>query len=56
MHTDNGAQCTTRAFAGACRQAGVGRSMSVIGSSADNALVEPFNATFKRETLQGRKH
>ncbi|AEY85490.1 putative transposase [Streptomyces hygroscopicus subsp. jinggangensis 5008] len=29
--------------------------MSQIGSSADNALAESFNATFKRETLQGRK-
>ncbi|WP_435849275.1 integrase core domain-containing protein [Streptomyces lavendulocolor] len=29
--------------------------MGAIGSSADNALAESFNATFKRETLQGRK-
>jgi hypothetical protein len=29
--------------------------MSMIGSSADNALAESFNATFKRETLQGRR-
>jgi hypothetical protein len=29
--------------------------MSAIGSSADNALAESFNATFKRETLQDRK-
>jgi transposase InsO family protein len=27
--------------------------MSAIGSSADNAAAESFNATFKRETLQG---
>jgi hypothetical protein len=26
--------------------------MSAIGSSADNALAESFNATFNRETLQ----
>ncbi|GAA1182585.1 hypothetical protein GCM10009578_024790 [Streptomyces rhizosphaericus] len=52
MHTDHGAQCTSRAFADACRQAGVRQSMSAIGSSADNALAESFNATFKRETLQ----
>ncbi len=56
MHTDHGAQYTSRAFADACRQAGVRQSMSPIGSSADNALAESFNATFKRETLQGRKH
>lgn len=29
--------------------------MSAIGSSADNALAESFNATFKRETFQGRR-
>ncbi len=55
MHTDHGAQYTSRAFADACRQASVRQSMSAIGSSADNALAESFNATFKRETLQGRK-
>jgi transposase InsO family protein len=56
MHTDHGAQYTSQAFADACRQPGVRQSMSAIGSSADNALAESFNATFKRETLQGRKH
>ncbi|MEU7484834.1 integrase core domain-containing protein [Streptomyces sp. NPDC042319] len=29
--------------------------MSAVGSSADNALAESFNATFKRETPQGRE-
>ncbi|WP_020124117.1 integrase core domain-containing protein, partial [Streptomyces canus] len=53
--TNHGAQYTSRAFADACRQAGVRQSMSAIGSSADNALAESSNATFKRETLQGRK-
>ncbi|SOD63555.1 Transposase InsO and inactivated derivatives [Streptomyces zhaozhouensis] len=55
MHTDHGAQYTSRAFADACRQVGVRQSMSAIGSSADNALAESFNATFERVTLQGRK-
>jgi transposase InsO family protein len=55
MHTDHGAQYTSRAFAEACAQAGVRQSMSKVGSSADNALAESFNATFKRETLQGRR-
>lgn len=55
MHTDHGAQYTSRIFAEACKSAGVRRSMSAVGSSADNALAESFNATFKRETLQGRK-
>lgn len=55
VHTDHEAQYTSRAFAEACRSAGVRRSMSEVGSSADNALAESFNATFKRETLQRRK-
>jgi transposase InsO family protein len=55
MHTDHGAQYTSRAFATACTAAGVRQSMSAVGSSADNALAESFNATFKRETLQGRR-
>ncbi|MFD4262658.1 integrase core domain-containing protein [Streptomyces sp. NPDC058534] len=29
--------------------------MSAVGSSADNAAAESFNATFRRETLKGRK-
>jgi transposase InsO family protein len=48
MHTDHGAQYTSRAFADACSRAGVRQSLSAIGSSADNALAESFNATFKR--------
>lgn len=55
MHTDHGAQYTSRAFAAACTAAGIRQSMSAVGSSADNAAAESFNATFKRETLQGRR-
>jgi transposase InsO family protein len=55
MHTDHGSQYTSRSFAEACTAAGVSQSMSKVGSSADNALAESFNATFKRETLQGRR-
>jgi transposase InsO family protein len=55
MHTDHGAQYTSKAFAAACAAAGIRQSMSKVGSSADNALAESFNATFKRETLQGRR-
>ncbi|MFI2456268.1 IS3 family transposase [Streptomyces sp. NPDC019539] len=55
MQTDHGAQYASRAFAEACRSAGVRQSMSAVGSSADNAAAESFNATFKRETLKGRK-
>ncbi|TYC20020.1 IS3 family transposase [Micromonospora sp. MP36] len=55
MHTDHGAQYTSRAFAAECQAAGVRQSMSAVGSSADNAAAESFNATLKRETLQGRR-
>jgi transposase InsO family protein len=49
------AQYSSAAFAAACHKAGIRQSMSAVGSSADNALAEAFNATFKRETLQGAK-
>jgi transposase InsO family protein len=55
FHSDHGAQYTSKAFAETCQAAGVRQSMSKVGSSADNALAESFNATFKRETLQGRR-
>ncbi|MFC4071910.1 integrase core domain-containing protein [Actinoplanes subglobosus] len=55
FHSDHGAQYTSRAFAAACAAVGVRHSMSKVGSSADNALAESFNATFERETLQGRR-
>ncbi|GIF45222.1 integrase-like protein [Actinoplanes xinjiangensis] len=55
FHSEHGAQYTSKAFAAACAAAGVRQSMSKVGSSADNALAESFNATFKRETLQGRR-
>jgi transposase InsO family protein len=34
---------------------GVIRSRGAVGTSADNAAAESFNATLKRETLQGAK-
>jgi transposase InsO family protein len=53
FHSDHGAQYTSRAYAQACARLGVTRSMGAVGSSADNALAESFNATLKRETLAG---
>ena len=54
MHTDHGAQYTS-SLRCCLHHGGVRQSMSKVGSSADNALAESFNATFKRETLQGRR-
>ncbi len=53
FHGDHGAQYTSRAYADLCDRLGVIRSMGAVGSSADNALAESFNATLKRETLAG---
>ncbi len=52
FHSDHGSVYTSRAYAQLCQQLGVTRSMGAIGSSADNALAESFNATVKREVLQ----
>jgi len=54
FHTDHGSQYTSRHFATLCKTLGVTQSMGGIGSSADNALAESFNATLKREILQDR--
>jgi transposase InsO family protein len=53
FHSDHGAQYTSRAYADLCASLGMIRSMGAVGSSADNALAESFNATLKRETLAG---
>jgi transposase InsO family protein len=53
FHSDHGAQYSSRAYAGVCTRLGVTRSMGAVGSSADNALAESFNATLKREILAG---
>jgi transposase InsO family protein len=48
-------QNTSGVFADACAKAGVIRSMSAVGSSADNAAAESWNVSMKRETLKGAK-
>lgn len=53
FHADHGAQYTSKDLAKLCTQLGVTLSLGGIGSSADNALAEAFNATLKRETLAG---
>src|SRR4051794_30952975 len=53
FHGDHGAQYTSKDYAVLCDQLGVTLSLGGVGSSADNALAESFNATLKRETLAG---
>lgn len=54
FHADHGSQYTSNDFAALCTELGVTQSMGGVGSSADNALAESFNATLKREILQDR--
>ena len=54
FHSDHGSQYTSKDFAKLCTELGVTQSMGGVGSSADNALAESFNATLKREVLQDR--
>ncbi|MER6169633.1 IS3 family transposase [Streptomyces violaceorubidus] len=55
FHSDHGAQYTSREFADVCAELGVRQSMGAVGTSADNALAESFNAALKRETLRGAR-
>ena len=52
FHSDHGSVYCSKAYATLCRKLGVTQSMGAVGSSADNALAESFNATMKREVLQ----
>ncbi|WP_307627253.1 IS3 family transposase [Streptomyces turgidiscabies] len=55
FHSDHGAQYTSRQFAEECAELGMRQSMGAVGTSADNALAESFNAALKRETLRGAR-
>lgn len=55
FHSDHGAQYTSRQFADVCAELGVRQSMGAVGTSADNALAESFNAALKREPLRGAR-
>ncbi len=52
FHSDHGSTYTSKDYARLCADLGVTQSMGAVGSSADNALAESFNATLKREVLQ----
>lgn len=55
FHSDNGRQYCSDSFAAAARRHGLTLSRGAVGTSADNALAESFNAALKRETLQGER-
>ena len=52
FHSDHGSVYTSKDYAQLCAALGVTQSMGAVGTSADNALAESFNATLKREVLQ----
>ena len=52
---DHGSVYTSQAFRDHCSSLGVRQSMGAVGTSADNALAESFNATLKREVLRDGK-
>jgi transposase InsO family protein len=52
FHSDHGSVYTSKDYAKLCTTLGVTQSMGAVGTSADNALAESFNATLKREVLQ----
>ena len=52
FHSDHGSVYTSKDYAALCARLGVTQSMGAVGTSADNALAESFNATLKREVLQ----
>lgn len=54
FHSDHGSVYTSKEYAKLCKQLKVKQSMGAVGSAADNALAESFNAAMKRELLQGK--
>jgi transposase InsO family protein len=52
FHSDHGSVYTSKFYATPCGRLGVTQPMGAVGSSADNALAESFNAALKREVLQ----
>ncbi|SDN33332.1 IS3 family transposase, partial [Actinomyces ruminicola] len=55
FHSDHGSVYTSKDFHKACKDLGVTQSMGAVGTSADNALAESFNAAFKREVLMDER-
>lgn len=53
-HSDHGSQYTSLAFGGACKRAGIARSMGSVGDCYDNAVAESLWATLEKELLMRR--
>ncbi|WP_459974774.1 IS3 family transposase, partial [Nocardioides pyridinolyticus] len=55
FHSDHGSVYCSKDYAKLCAKLGVIESMGAVGSSADNALAESFNAALKREVLHDER-
>lgn len=51
IHTDHGSQYTSNLYAQTAAKLGFVQSMGAIGSCADNARIESFHSTLKRELI-----
>lgn len=51
LHSDQGSVYTSKAYAQACAEKGITRSMSRKGTPADNACIEWFHSVLKSETF-----
>ena len=54
FHSDKGSQCTSGAFAAACRRLGIARSSGRTGNALDNAPAESFFSTLQHELIDRR--
>ena len=55
FHSDRGSEGGFKELAALCGEFGVVRSRGAVGTSADNAAAESFDASLKRDTLKGAK-
>lgn len=55
FHSDHGSVYTSSQFQTTCSRLGVTQLMRAVGTSADNSLVESFNAALKRKFLKDTK-
>jgi putative transposase len=53
-HTDQGSQYTSLVFTRRCRAAGIAVSMGSRGDCFDNAVLESFHATIKKDLIHRR--
>ena len=56
FHSDRGSQYTSLAFMDTLKALGVRQSFSDVGNPYDNAVMESFFATFKREEVHRKKY